>query len=152
MPSEAQLTGIMGILGPQKTETLGCFHLPTSRLLIHSAPCPPFLPGFFLNSGKFHRNVCCQPLCSSLPQKGSIGISQTWQVPTWVLGYICHFGVLCLSPGLIKQASQGWGKELGKLLVVESDSWSMSSPFTHPLNFVPSTYDPVRCLPRVLLI
>ena len=123
--------------------------VPTFRLLIHSALPPFFYQGFvlfcFVCSSKFHTNVSYRPFYSSSPPEGSIEISQTWLVPTWVPGYVGHFHILCLGPGLTRQASQGWGKRPRKMSVTSSVSRNMSSPFTHPLNSAPPISNPEPC-------
>lgn len=87
--NEVQLTGITGMLEPLEIENLGCFSC-THFQITHSFCLLPFSTSFFY-SGKFHINVSYQPLYSSLSLKGSIAISQTWLVPTWVLGYAVTF-------------------------------------------------------------
>ena len=92
--------------------------------ITHSFCLPCFLLPVFVFF--FPRtNVSYWPFC--------IRISQTWLLPPWVLGYVHHFHILYLGPGLARQASQGWGNKS----VTSSVSWNMNSPFTHSLNSPP---------------
>lgn len=131
---------------PLDVENLGCFLCPHIQITHSFCSSPFLLPGFcFVFSRKFHTNVSYRPFYSSSPPEGSIGNSQTCLVPTWVPGYVGRFHILCLSPELTRQASQGWGKGPGKMPVTSSASRSMSSPFTHPINSAPLVSNPEPC-------